>query len=77
MPRIGSEPGFSPRREAHEFRALKGAVRFQSPDKSVPPVDFCSRSEMSGIVFLIEEPAEGGYSARAVGESIFTEEMPC
>ncbi|MBI5485940.1 MAG: 2-oxoisovalerate dehydrogenase [Deltaproteobacteria bacterium] len=28
---------------------------------------------MSEVVFLIEEAAEGGYSARAVGESIFTE----
>ena len=28
---------------------------------------------MSEVVFLIEEAAEGGFSARAVGESIFTE----
>ena len=28
---------------------------------------------MSEVVFLIEEAAEGGYSARALGESIFTE----
>jgi hypothetical protein len=28
---------------------------------------------MTEVVFLIEEAAEGGYSARAVGESIFTE----
>ena len=30
-------------------------------------------AEMSEVVFLIEEAAEGGYSARALGESIFTE----
>ncbi len=28
---------------------------------------------MSEIVFLVEEDAEGGYTARALGESIFTE----
>ena len=28
---------------------------------------------MNEIIFLIEESAEGGYTARAVGESIFTE----
>ena len=28
---------------------------------------------MSEIVFLIEEDPEGGYTARALGESIFTE----
>jgi len=28
---------------------------------------------MSEIIFLIQEAAEGGYIARALGESIFTE----
>ena len=28
---------------------------------------------MTEIVFLVEEDAEGGYTARALGESIFTE----
>jgi hypothetical protein len=28
---------------------------------------------MSEIIFLVEEAPEGGYSARAVGESIFTQ----
>jgi hypothetical protein len=28
---------------------------------------------MSEIVFVVEEAAEGGYLAKAVGESIFTE----
>ena len=28
---------------------------------------------MSEIIFLIEEAAEGGYTARALGHSIFTE----
>ena len=28
---------------------------------------------MTELVFLIEEDPEGGYSARALGESIFTE----
>lgn len=28
---------------------------------------------MSEIVFLVEEAAEGGYTARALGNSIFTE----
>ena len=28
---------------------------------------------MSEIVFLVEEAADGGFSARALGESIFTQ----
>ena len=28
---------------------------------------------MNEIIFLVEEAAEGGYNARALGESIFTE----
>jgi hypothetical protein len=28
---------------------------------------------MTEIIFLVEEAAEGGYTARALGESIFTE----
>lgn len=28
---------------------------------------------MNEIIFLVEESAEGGYTARALGESIFTE----
>ena len=28
---------------------------------------------MNEIIFLIEDAAEGGYTARALGESIFTE----
>lgn len=28
---------------------------------------------MNEIIFVVEESAEGGYTARAVGESIFTE----
>ena len=28
---------------------------------------------MSEIVFLVEDAAEGGYNARALGESIFTQ----
>jgi hypothetical protein len=28
---------------------------------------------MTEIVFLVEEAAEGGYTARALGQSIFTE----
>ena len=28
---------------------------------------------MSEVVFLVEEAAEGGYTARALGESIFTQ----
>jgi len=28
---------------------------------------------MNEIIFLVEDAAEGGYSARALGESIFTE----
>lgn len=32
-----------------------------------------SLTRMSEIVFVVEEAPEGGYIARAVGESIFTE----
>ena len=28
---------------------------------------------MSEVIFLVEDSAEGGYQARALGESIFTE----
>jgi len=28
---------------------------------------------MNEIIFLVEEASEGGYTARALGESIFTE----
>ena len=28
---------------------------------------------MNEIIFFIEEPAEGGFTARALGESIFTQ----
>ncbi len=28
---------------------------------------------MNELIFLVEEAAEGGYSARALGQSIFTE----
>lgn len=28
---------------------------------------------MAELIFLVEEAAEGGYTARALGESIFTE----
>jgi hypothetical protein len=28
---------------------------------------------MNEIIFVIEEPVEGGFTARALGESIFTE----
>ena len=28
---------------------------------------------MNEIIFIVEEAAEGGYAARALGESIFTE----
>ena len=30
-------------------------------------------SETTEIVFLVEEDTDGGYTARALGESIFTE----
>ena len=31
------------------------------------------RLKLSEIIFLVEEAQEGGYAARALGESIFTE----
>ena len=33
----------------------------------------CGRAAVVEIVFIVEEAAEGGFTARAVGESIFTE----
>jgi predicted RNase H-like HicB family nuclease len=33
----------------------------------------CGRVTVVEIVFIVEEAAEGGFTARAVGESIFTE----
>jgi predicted RNase H-like HicB family nuclease len=32
-----------------------------------------SRCAMSELIFLVEEAPEGGYTARALGEAIFTE----
>lgn len=34
---------------------------------------FTSEAKMSEILFLVEQAPEGGYTARALGESIFTE----
>jgi predicted RNase H-like HicB family nuclease len=34
---------------------------------------FLEQQRMSEIIFLVEEADEGGYTARAVNESIFTE----
>ena len=34
---------------------------------------FCINLSMNEIFFLIEEALEGGYTAKAIGESIFTE----
>lgn len=33
----------------------------------------CRRTAMKEIVFLVEESDEGGFTARALGESIFTQ----
>jgi len=33
----------------------------------------CGRAAVVEIVFIVEEAAEGGFTARAFGESIFTE----
>lgn len=30
------------------------------------------RSDMSDVLFLVEEAPEGGFTARALGDSIFT-----
>ena len=32
-----------------------------------------TRSSLSELIFLVEEAPEGGFTARALGESIFTE----
>ena len=32
-----------------------------------------TRDRLSELIFLVEEAPEGGYTARAVGQSIFTE----
>jgi hypothetical protein len=32
-----------------------------------------ARNKMNELIFLVEEAAEGGYTARALGQSIFTE----
>ena len=37
------------------------------------PVGVYHHCAMSEIVFVVEEAPEGGYTARAVGDSIFTE----
>lgn len=33
----------------------------------------CTLAAMSEVIFVVEEAPEGGYTARALGESIFTE----
>lgn len=35
--------------------------------------DVVSKPEVAELIFLVEESPEGGYLARALGESIFTE----
>lgn len=37
------------------------------------PQRYCEGIIMSEIIFVVEETPEGGYTARALGESIFTE----
>lgn len=37
------------------------------------PLNAAYHQPVSEIVFVVEEAPEGGYTARAVGESIFTE----
>lgn len=36
-------------------------------------VNFVKSTVMTEIIFIVEESAEGGYEARALGHSIFTE----
>ena len=36
-------------------------------------MEWAKLSSVSEIIFVVEEAPEGGYSARAVGESIFTQ----
>lgn len=36
-------------------------------------VNFVKNKKMTEIIFLVEESHEGGYEARALGHSIFTE----
>jgi hypothetical protein len=37
------------------------------------PTPVYNRRSMSELIFLVEEAPEGGYTARALGEAIFTE----
>ncbi len=36
-------------------------------------INFVKNKTMTEIIFIVEESAEGGYEARALGHSIFTE----
>jgi hypothetical protein len=55
-------------RAADEVRALEVMA------SGVPRVATRSRmNRMNELIFLVEDAPEGGYTARALGESIFTE----
>ena len=58
------------RRDESQFLAPVDDNRDHAPAVELPAQ---TRSSMSEINFLVEEAHEGGYTARAVGESIFTQ----
>ena len=41
--------------------------------RSAKPFSVTIHIDMNEIIFLVENAVEGGYTARALGESIFTE----
>ena len=54
--------------------ALRAFSRYNGVDEHLWRLDGCARdTDMNEIIFLVEEAPEGGYTARALGEGIFTE----
>ena len=74
--REGGGEGFEPARGGRGHAGILGSKnRGQAPDSQASLVQrpACIICAMSEIVFVVEEAPEGGFIARAVGESIFTE----
>ena len=54
-------------------REAQGRVADGSFGRMLATVSIRWNSNMTEIVFVVEEDPEGGYTARALGESIFTQ----
>jgi hypothetical protein len=55
----------------HALKRLPAGIKRCYPDDTMSPA--AEGHNLPEVIFLVEEAAEGGFTARALGESIFTE----